>query len=76
LRLIAAVFKAASIVKFDAVKGVDRDEFKIVVWISLSGAEQLGEHKGRCDNGGATVELESILLVEISAAAELIARFE
>ncbi len=73
---VGVVFERAAIVEFDAVERIDRDEVDIVHGSASGGGEDLLDQERRGDDGGTGVEGESVLAVDIGAAAGLGAGFE
>ena len=75
-RFVGVVGEAATVVELDVVEGVDGDDFDVVFDVATGSGEEFIEHEGGGDDGGAGVEGEAILLVDVGATAELIAGFE
>src|SRR5262249_43075079 len=72
-RRVAAVIEDAPVVKADAIEGVDGDEGDVVLEAAAGEREQLLEQEGGGDDGGAAVEGEAGIVIDVGAAAGLIA---
>ena len=71
--LVTVVIKVAPGVVEDAVERIARHHLE-VVFTALAGSCKEGiKHEGGCDDGGSAIELKSILLINISAPAGLVA---
>ena len=62
--------------ELDVVEGVDGDDFDVVLDVATCSGKEFVEHEGGGYDGRSGVEGESVLLVDVSAAAEFVAGFE